>query len=232
MVIRFADCVIDTEARRLFQSGHEIHLAPKAFELLIMLIVARPRALDKAELQQRVWPATFVAEANLPVLIGQIREALGDAARKPRFIRTVHRFGYAFCGTAGEVPARGTPATFERSQCWIATRTRRMPLVCGENLVGRDPTATVWLDRPSVSRHHARIVVFDDHATIEDLGSKNGTYVRGRPIVTAERLYDSDRIVIGSLNFIFRRPSGASSTKTGVSRRMASALPHDDTASG
>lgn len=218
MMIRFADFWLDTEARRLFHDGHEIHLAPKAFELLSILIAARPRALDKAGLQQRVWPDTFVAEANLPILVGQIREALGDAARKPRFIRTVHRFGYAFCGTAAQLPAGGAPATFEHASCWIATRTRRMPLVRGENIVGRDPRATVWLDRPSVSRHHARIIVLDDHATIEDLGSKNGTYVRGRPIVTAERLCDRDRIVIGFMNCIFRRPSGASSTKTGIIR--------------
>ena len=71
-----------------------------------MLAGARPKALSKKALQERLWPSTFVAEANLSNLVAEIRQALGDNARAPRFIRTVHRFGYAFCGEATTVRAR------------------------------------------------------------------------------------------------------------------------------
>ena len=86
--------------RQLTRAGREIHLEPKAFELLSALVLERPKALSKADLQERLWPGTFVAEANLSNLVAEIRAALGDPARAPLFVRTVHRFGYAFCGDA------------------------------------------------------------------------------------------------------------------------------------
>jgi pSer/pThr/pTyr-binding forkhead associated (FHA) protein len=54
---------------------------------------------------------------------------------------------------------------------WLVTPSRQIPLFAGENIVGRDPKARVWLDSPSVSRQHARILVDGDRATLEDLGS-------------------------------------------------------------
>ena len=74
----------------------------------------------------------------------------------------------------------------------------------GANLVGRDPQATVWLDSPGVSRHHARITVDGDHVTVEDLGSKNGTHVRGATIVGPTPLADGDEIRFGSMSLTFR----------------------------
>jgi DNA-binding winged helix-turn-helix (wHTH) protein len=60
------------------------------------MVEAAPRALSKSELLEHLWPGTFVVEANLPHLIAEIREALEDTSRSPRFVRTVHGFGYAF----------------------------------------------------------------------------------------------------------------------------------------
>ena len=109
--LRLGDLTFDPDARQLLRGREEIHLSPKAFELLKTLIDQRPRALSKNELHEHLWPATFVSEANLASLIAEIREALGDTARQPRFIRTAHRFGYAFSGEAVEepVPHRGRP---------------------------------------------------------------------------------------------------------------------------
>jgi DNA-binding winged helix-turn-helix (wHTH) protein len=96
---------LDFESRQLTSAGQEIHLEPKAFELLSALVLERPKALSKADLQERLWPGTFVAEANLSNLVAEIRAALGDSARAPTFVRTAHGFGYAFCGDA--VPLTG-----------------------------------------------------------------------------------------------------------------------------
>ena len=104
MKLYFGDLIYDPETRQLLQAGAEVRLSPKAFELIAVLIASRPRALSKADLMERLWPSTYVAEGNLPSLIAEIRQAIGDDARTPRFVRTLPRFGYAFCGTAIETP--------------------------------------------------------------------------------------------------------------------------------
>ena len=111
MRIRFCPFTLDLESRQLSNTGEEIHLEPKAFELLSALVLERPKALSKADLQERLWPGTFVAEANLSNLVAEIRAALGDPARAPKFVRTVHGFGYAFCGeaTLSTVPSDAVP---------------------------------------------------------------------------------------------------------------------------
>jgi DNA-binding winged-HTH domains len=98
--IRFGAFTLDLDTRQLTQGGREIHLAPKAFDLLVTLVLDRPKVLSKSVLQERLWPETFVSEANLSNLVAEIREAIGDRARTPLFIRTAHGFGYAFCGDA------------------------------------------------------------------------------------------------------------------------------------
>src|SRR5688572_14231964 len=108
--IRFHPFTLDLESRQLTSAGEEIHLEPKAFELLSVLVLERPKAVSKADLQERLWPGTFVAEANLSNLVAEIRAALGDPARAPRFVRTAHGFGYAFCGEATPVTDSGEAA--------------------------------------------------------------------------------------------------------------------------
>src|SRR5262245_3077820 len=93
---RFGKCRLDTDARRLFRGADEVHLSPKAFELLKLLVENRERALSKSELLQRVWPGVFVSDASLARAVNEVREGVGDRARKPQIIRTVHGFGYGF----------------------------------------------------------------------------------------------------------------------------------------
>lgn len=201
--MRFGPFTLDHDTRQLTRDGREIHLSPKAFELLAALAQERPKVLSKAVLQQTLWPDTFVAEANLSNLVAEIREALDDDARDPRYIRTAHRFGYAFCGeTTGPVAAK--EVRFERPECWIEWGSRRFPLYPGEHVVGRDPDVEIRLDSSTVSRRHARFVVTRDRAVLEDFGSKNGTY-RGPDRVTAPiELADGDEIRIGSQLMTFR----------------------------
>ena len=88
--------MLDPETRELRRRGESVPLSPKAYQLLEVLVVNRPRALSKSELQERLWPDTFVLDKNLVNLVAEIREALGDNAAHPRFVRTVPKFGYAF----------------------------------------------------------------------------------------------------------------------------------------
>ncbi len=213
--VAFGPFVLDTGTRELSRDGQAIHVTPKAFELLSMLIEHRPRAITKAGLYERLWPNTFVNEANLAVLIGEVRAALGDSARKPVFIRTAHGFGYAFCGQA--VCLAESPATAGTSAptCLLASKTRHVSLHQGENIVGRDPSTDVWLDARSISRRHARIVVTGASATVEDAGSKNGTRLRGRRIEAVETLTDGDELMFGSVQMTFRWFDAGSTETTG-----------------
>jgi hypothetical protein len=193
----------------------EVHLSPKAFDLLRILLGARPKVLSKKDLTEQLWPGTFVSEANLSVLIAEIRHVLGDPPRNPRFLRTVHRFGYAFCGSAVNMPASRVSITEGGRSCWLTTGTRRIGLAEGENMIGRDPRAVVWLDQPGVSRQHACILIADVEATVEDLGSKNGTYVRGERIASSARLRDGDEVRVGPVLLTFRvsLPTGTTETE-------------------
>src|SRR5688572_4073514 len=103
MRVSFGPFVLDSDTRELLRADVPVPLSPKAFELLCLLVAHRPKALAKSDLQERLWPATFVVEKNLANLVGEIRDALGDDPSNPRFVRTVHRFGYAFRETAGSV---------------------------------------------------------------------------------------------------------------------------------
>ena len=159
MRIRFGPFTLDLESRQLTNAGEEIHLEPKAFELLSALVLERPKALSKADLQERLWPGTFVAEANLSNLVAEIRAALGDPARAPRFVRTAHGFGYAFCGDAEPVSDPGdsdrVPASSDGIEARAATsspppRSSRVPwLVAGVLAVGLIAAAVITLRRDS-----------------------------------------------------------------------------------
>jgi DNA-binding winged helix-turn-helix (wHTH) protein len=214
MHVRFGEFRLDTRTRQLFRDDAEVHLSPKAYELLRRLVDARPTALSKDDLIGALWRETFVSEANLSVLIAEIRSALRDRPSHPRFVRTVHRFGYAFSGQATPVIVSPSAVATGRPTYWLASGTRRIMLSDGENLIGRDPQASVWCDQTGISRLHARILIANGEATIEDLGSKNGTFLGGNRIVEAARLRSGDEIRLASAAFTFRVASPAATTDT------------------
>jgi DNA-binding winged helix-turn-helix (wHTH) protein len=213
--LRFGDLTLDEDTRQLLRGGREVHLSRKGFDLLSALLRARPRALSKADLHELLWPKTFVTDANLAMLVAEVRRAIGDDPRTPRFVRTVQRYGYAFHGDANELPgARASEAGAKSSKYWLIAPLRQIPLVAGENLVGRDPRVQVWLDSTGVSREHARITVDDDQVTLVDLKSKNGTRVRGDLVTAAVPLADGDEIRFGSFAVTFRIWAGGEATRT------------------
>ena len=179
MIVAFGRFRFDSGMRELLAGAEAAHLSPKAFDVLKLLLERRPNVVDKREIYRAVWPDTFVGDAT---------------------IRTVHRVGYAFAfepvvDLAGAVqPDRPSPSR----RCWLSVNDRTFHLTEGENVVGRDPQCTVWLDESGVSRRHARIVVAGTSATLEDLKSKNGTFVRGRGVKQPRELADGDVIQFGS----------------------------------
>ncbi len=218
MRVRFGDCVLDSETRQLFVGSDEVHLQPKAFQFLELLLRNRPKAVSKDAIHEALWPGTFVSDGTLTSLLAEVREAVGDSAREPRFVRTVHRFGYAFCGQAQEVRDQPSAIAGQKMACWLIRGRRRFALASGETILGRDPGAAVFLDDASVSRRHARVVVSDAGATLEDLGSKNGTCVGERRIGSPEPLADGDQIRVGSVALTLRIYPMPDSTLTSAGR--------------
>ena len=209
--MRFGDFTVDTDSRQLRRGDTERHLSPKGFEFLCLLVTNRPRALSKAELHQRLWPTTFVSDATLNSVVAEVRTALGETAKAEGFVRTLHRFGYAFAGTTSEI---GGPAPLpdDRLRCWIIWEWGRVGLKDGDHLLGRDGDVAVWLESPTVSRHHARIRISGPDATLEDLGSRNGTVCRGERLTSPVSLADGDEITVGSVLVRFRRAEPGVST--------------------
>jgi DNA-binding winged helix-turn-helix (wHTH) protein len=212
MRVRFAEYSLDTDARQLFQGTSEIHLSPKAFELLKLLVENRPRAMSKAELFEKVWPGVFVSDASLARAISEIRDAIGEHSRTDGFLQTVHGFGYRFASTNVVDTTRDTPP--KPAVCWLLGKNLEFRLPDGEHLVGREPGVSVRLDSPKVSRHHARVVVDARELSIEDLGSKNGTFVGGARITERTRLSPGDIIQIGPITLVFKIVPGPGPTET------------------
>ena len=210
--LAFGDCVWDGSTRELFRTGKSVHLSPKAFQLLSILLEERPKAISKQDLQDRIWPETFVSEVNLPTLVTEVRDAVGDDARDPRFIRTVHGYGYAFHAEALSLVER--PFVRSRFVCKVQLGPEEITLEEGENFIGRSEDCCVWINALGVSRRHARIVVDGGEALLEDLESKNGTYRQDRRIERPEALTDGDEIRIGPARMTFRRYSTGASTET------------------
>jgi DNA-binding winged helix-turn-helix (wHTH) protein len=207
--VRFGGVVLDDESRQLWRNGTPVHLSLKAFELLSLLLHNRPAAVSKSDIQEHLWPSTFVTEGNIASLIAKIREAIGDTGDASHIIRTVHGFGYAFDADVNEEAAT---VRAHEARCVLVGETGEYPLGHGVNLIGRDQQAAVRLDFTTVSRQHARILVTDDGAWLEDLQSKNGTYVRDTKVCSAVMLSDGDRIRVGSsvlLTFKTLRPGAA-----------------------
>jgi DNA-binding winged helix-turn-helix (wHTH) protein len=214
MNIRFGDCRLDTDSRQLFRKAEPVPLSPKAFELLKLLVEERPRALSKDELLERVWPGVFVSPVSLARVISEVRRGVGDRARPGRTIRTVYAFGYAFAADAAEEGRADEPRSAATvSGCWLACRGQEFALTEGAHVLGREPGLAIQLDSPKVSRRHARLVLRDGRATLEDLDSKNGTFVRGVRISAPVTLEPGDAIRIGKFTLTFGVSAGLPPTE-------------------
>lgn len=197
MRVRFGEFTLDSDERRLLRGDADVHLSPKAFELLTLLIEEAPRAVRKERIYESIWPDTVVEAANLNNLVSEVRRVLGDAEKAT--IQTRPRFGYSF---AAELIREKTASS---GRTWrLSMGKTNFLLERGSNLIGRDDDCAVVIDSPEVSRHHAVIEVGDDGATIEDLGSKNGTFVEGERIGSRVPLPDRAELGFGPTVLRFR----------------------------
>jgi DNA-binding winged helix-turn-helix (wHTH) protein len=195
----FADCKLDTTSREFSRHGEAIHLSPKAYELLSLLIERRPAVLTKQQLMDGLWPGTFVVEANLPVLVGELRAAFGDKSPRDAVIKTHHGVGYSFVADVREHRSRVARGTGGRRQVVLAVDRRRIALSDGPNRVGRDEDCDVHLNDASVSRRHARLSVDGTAVVVEDLDSKNGTCVNGKRIGARTPVANGDTVTFGTV---------------------------------
>jgi DNA-binding winged helix-turn-helix (wHTH) protein len=222
MRLRFGDCVFDSDTREVIRSGRPAALPPKAFALLELLIERHPAAVSKADIRARLWPDTHVSEASLGNLVVHLRAALGDDAEDPHVIRTVPRFGYAFSAAASTEKGGGRDEVAPRGHHYrLLWGRRELALDPGEHLIGRDRDALVWIDDDSVSRRHARITIGESGASIEDLGSKNGTFVGEKRIREPTGLRNRDVVRVGPAVLRLRILKRTGSTRSLSRQRSA-----------
>ena len=112
---RFGEFTVDGDQKVLLRNDSPLPLAPKVFDTLLILVDNGGRLVEKQELMNRLWPDSFVEESNLTFNIQQLRKALGDNARQPRFIETVARRGYRFIAQVNGNSALPSAATNELS---------------------------------------------------------------------------------------------------------------------
>jgi DNA-binding winged helix-turn-helix (wHTH) protein len=210
VTVRFGNCWFDGAQRRVTRAGTDVHLTPKAFDLLALLVADAPRVIPKEELHGRLWPESFVSEATLTGLVKEVRRAV-DEPGAASCIRTAHGVGYALA-----IPPEGGPPTTQAGRHWLVFAGRPTVLVAGENLIGRDPSAAVFLDYAGVSRRHARVVLGATGATIEDLGSKNGTRLADLIVTGAVELREGDAIHVGPAVLVYRASHEGPSTETHI----------------
>lgn len=211
MQFNFGSFTLDGGRRLLLRDKEEVHLAPKALDFLLVIVQRAPNAVSKAELMTALWPDTHVSDATLTGVAADVREALGDDGRSPNLIRTVHRFGYAFCGELHRGPAGTEIATVLG---WLIADNWRVPLPPGETLLGREGDGVVPLPSSSVSRRHAALMVDGEAARLSDLGSKNGTYVDEIRIDQPVLLRDGARLRFGTLELTYRSAAHGATTDT------------------
>jgi DNA-binding winged helix-turn-helix (wHTH) protein len=214
MQVKFGDFVLDRGTRQLLRQGQEHRIGPKAFELLELLLSHRPNVVAKERIRDRLWPDTHVSGSTLATVVAELRSALDEDPRQPQFLRTVHAVGYAFCGTAtesGGAPRSRGPAV---AAYRLVLADHEVALRQGENLLGRVEDGAVWIESPTVSRRHARILVEGEKAILEDLASKNGTFLRGQRIAAPTPLHDGDVIRLGGVAMTLRALGANQSTRT------------------
>ena len=212
MPYRFGPFRYDPVSHCLFREDREIALKPKTRELLVLFLQNPHRLLTRQDISDRIWPNTAVTDDSLQVQVFELRKALGAGAEE--FIKTVPREGYRWEAEVRTGDVKTTTVSGADVICRLGVEHREIELAEGENILGRDSGVAVWIDETAVSRHHARIVVVEGSATLEDLGSKNGTYLRGERIAGAAALTDGVEIEIGSVKMTFRALLRGGTTET------------------
>ncbi len=151
---------IDLANESLWQGNERLALKPKSFAVLRTLVEHPQQLVTKEALLNTHWGDVSVGDAVLKTCIGEIRQALGDAAGKPKFIATVHRRGYRFVVTPTPTPSTsgqqaahrlvGRDSELTRLKGWweeAQQGTRQLIFVTGEPGIGKTSVVNAFLDQ-------------------------------------------------------------------------------------
>lgn len=209
---RFGEFELDVAAFTLRRDGIPVPLEKIPMEVLVLLVEHAGTLVARDSIHAALWGSdVFVdRDAAINTAMRKIRKALGDDADRPRLVETVVGKGYRF---VGPIVRETVDAEREVANCRLIRGTHGFALQNGESLIGRDPSVHVFLDHPSVSRRHARILVTAGRVVLEDLNSRNGTYVDGLRITSPTELHDGTIIGVGPITLTFVSLSGVASTR-------------------
>ena len=208
-IVCFGSFEVSLATGELRKKGMRVSLQRQPFEVLAMLLDRPGVLVSREQLRERLWPGDVFVDVDhgLNKAINKLRDVLDDAGAAPRFIETLPRRGYRFIAPVTAVPAVPDQG---RSASRVLCEGRTIPLAFGTHIIGRDEAAEISSDSKTVSRRHARLVLTQESAVLEDLGSKNGTRVNGTVIRSPVTLMDGDEVKAGVLQLIFRTRSYAS----------------------
>ena len=207
---RFADFELDLAAYVLRAHGEAVRLEKIPMEVLILLVQRKGTLVERADIAAAVWgPELFVEqEAAINTAVRKIRQVLGDDAAAPRFVETVVGKGYRFVAAVETLPPAGEP------RYTVKVGGQEFVLRSGETVLGRDPSAGVYVENPSVSRRHARLSIEAGRAQLQDLGSRNGTFLNGRRLEAPAEIVGDAVIGLGPVTLVFCVLRAAVSTQS------------------
>lgn len=222
---RFAGFELDLAAYVLRAHGEAVRLEKIPMEILILLVQRAGTLIERSEMAAAVWgPGVFLEqEAAINTAVRKIRQVLRDDAAAPRFVQTVVGKGYRFIASVESINADepGVSSNLDEAGCpryVVRVGGQEFVLPAGETVLGRDPSAGVYVDHPSVSRRHARLSIKGGRAQIEDLDSRNGTYVNGRRLDGPSEIREDAIIGLGPVTLVFcvlRAPASTQSMTSG-----------------
>lgn len=224
---RLGEWLVQPSLNRLVRGDARVHIRPRLMDILCYLAQHNVEVVAKAEIIEAVWARRYVADSALSRSVAELRGVLGDDATEPSYIETIVKRGYRLVAPVTYVEPPVPQATLEeppaalrppsppgKAACCLLWDDQELPLSEGENLIGRTPGLALSIGSAVVSRRHARIVVTQGRAVLEDLGSKNGTYVRGTRIRGPIELLDGDEVCFGRDLVMFRRCDSTATTST------------------
>jgi DNA-binding winged helix-turn-helix (wHTH) protein len=232
---RLGEWLIFPDLDRIVRDEVVNHVEPKIMDVLVLLATRPGHLFSRVDIIDAVWAKKFIGESALSRAVALLRDALGDDAQRPRFVETIPKRGYRLlapvepvdedtANRVGEARARAAasattpPGPQQRHEglCGLRWGQIRVSLGDGEHLIGRDPEAVLRIPSSRVSRRHARIAVSGAHAVLEDMGSRNGTFVRGRRVTAPTELSDGDEICVGPefITFAVTFPEGSTEEQT------------------
>jgi DNA-binding winged helix-turn-helix (wHTH) protein len=201
---RLGEWVVDPRANRVSQGTTTVQLEQRVMSVLLCLAENAGEVVTRQRLVDSVWDEGFVADNTVTHAIAELRKAFRDCARDPLFIETIHRRGYRLIAPVILDAPQADGYNLEPVRFLAIFRETEYPLWQGEYLIGRDPECAITIPSMKVSRHHARITVEGPRTLLDDLESKNGTFLNGIRIECSTAINGGDLIGIGRITETIR----------------------------